>query len=163
LKQQWEIEPSLNHWKLADLPFMRGYSSPPIPSVVRGKFDFCPMVVKNLHLVCSLDITFMRPEEPGGILQHGGDIDNRIKTLLDSLAVPVENQVPPSFCPASNEDPFYCLLEDDCLVTGFQVNTERLLIPAQNPKESNVRLAIAVLIRPSQVTNENMRFLGGFL
>jgi hypothetical protein len=35
-------------------------------------------------LICRLAITFLRREDPGAVV-HGGDIDNRLNTLLDAL------------------------------------------------------------------------------
>src|SRR5437879_4107837 len=58
----------------------------------RGAFYFTPLVTKELDLICSLDIQFFRREAPGGLIQQGGDIDNRIKTLFDALRVPDEEQ-----------------------------------------------------------------------
>ena len=39
---------------------------------------------------CSLDILFLRRDQPGALVKHGGDIDNRIKVLLDALRMPDE-------------------------------------------------------------------------
>jgi hypothetical protein len=169
LKHQWEIDPTLKAWKAKDLPLggMGGCEPDvPVPEVPLGGFNFVPLVVRNLCLVCSLDISFMRPDEPGSLIMPGGDIDNRLKTLFDSLTVPQENQLKGQK-PGSGEDPFYCLLEDDSLITGLEVRTERLLKSAMGPRsprgKDDVHLDIAVVVRPSQVTNNNMRFLGGFL
>ena len=53
---------------------------------VAGKSFSCVVNAKNF-LVASLDIMFLRPEEPGLLVTQGGDIDNRMKTLLDALAI----------------------------------------------------------------------------
>ena len=50
-----------------------------------GLFKFVPLVCQAFHLVTSIHITLLRPEPPGSIVTQGGDIDNRLKTLLDSL------------------------------------------------------------------------------
>jgi len=39
----------------------------------------------------------------------------------------VINELPPKEVPQEGEDPFFCLLEDDNLVTKLAVNTDRLL------------------------------------
>lgn len=112
----------------------------------RGTFFFTPLVTSELDLVCSLDIQFFRREAPGGLIQQGGDLDNRIKTLFDALRVPDENQVH-RIDPADDEVPFYCLLQDDVLVTGFSVKTERLLeAPTAGERLTDVALTINVRI-----------------
>lgn len=74
-------------------------------------FRFVPLVAENVHLVAELEISLLRPEAPGRIVTSGGDIDNRMKTLLDSLKVPSEpTALPPGARPGLDEDPFYCLL-----------------------------------------------------
>jgi hypothetical protein len=92
-----------------------------------GSFKFVPLVSSKIHAVAELSITILRPGPPGAIVSQGGDIDNRLKTLLDSLKIPESNALPPGVRPSSGEDPFYCLLEDDRLVTKLSVSTDRLL------------------------------------
>jgi hypothetical protein len=48
---------------------------------------FRPLVRESYALHCGLKILFLRKEIPGKIYQ-GGDIDGRIKTMLDALAMP---------------------------------------------------------------------------
>jgi hypothetical protein len=71
----------------------------------------------------------MRRGVPGHLLIPGGDIDNRLKTLLDALRVPhSKDEVIGS--PEAHEEPyFFCLLEDDALVTRISVTTDRFLKP----------------------------------
>jgi hypothetical protein len=51
----------------------------------RGKFGCLPIVREDLHLVCDLDILFLRRENPGSLISGGGDLDNRLKVLFDAL------------------------------------------------------------------------------
>jgi hypothetical protein len=89
-------------------------------------FRFLPLVEKYNGLVCKLSVMFLRRAGPGEILEHGGDLDNRIKTLFDALQIPtaVDDEKPDS-----DEDPFYCLLENDALITEVSVTADRLLLP----------------------------------
>jgi hypothetical protein len=48
---------------------------------------FRPLMRDSFALHCGLKILFLRKEPPGKVYQ-GGDIDGRMKTLLDSLAMP---------------------------------------------------------------------------
>jgi hypothetical protein len=110
-----------------------------------GPFRFAPLINKSFGLACRLEILFLRRESPGEIIKHGGDLDNRIKTLFDALAIPkvlVDEQ------PEKEEDPFFCLLEDDALVIEVNVTTDRLLIPIDRStpegRENDVYLIIRV-------------------
>src|SRR6202044_293722 len=48
---------------------------------------FRPLVRESFALHCGLKILFLRREQPGRVYQ-GGDIDWRLKTLLDALTMP---------------------------------------------------------------------------
>lgn len=51
-----------------------------------------------------------------------GDIDNRLKTLFDALRLPNQtNELVGYDNPAPDENPFFCLLEDDSLITHVSV------------------------------------------
>jgi hypothetical protein len=77
----------------------------------------------------SWDVLILRPEQPGAI-SRGADIDNRLKTLFDALRYPDKSQeIPADWRPVVGEDPLFCLLEDDRLVTRVNVETDRLLAP----------------------------------
>ena len=49
---------------------------------------FVPLVSKAGGFTCSLDILFLRRDDPEGPIESGGDIDNRLKVLLDGLRMP---------------------------------------------------------------------------
>ena len=108
-----------------------------------GRFKFQPLIRSDYELTASLEITLLKPEEPGRIVTQSGDIDNLLKTLLDSLQMPKQNQIPESDAPTENETPFYCLLEDDNLITSLSVVTDRLLLPTTDRNE--VMLLIHVI------------------
>ena len=48
-----------------------------------GQFQFVPLVSECIHMVAELNITMLRPGAPGDLVSHAGDLDNRIKTLLN--------------------------------------------------------------------------------
>jgi hypothetical protein len=123
-----------------------------------GGFRFVPLVNRSLKLIAELNVMLLRPQEPGAILRHAGDIDNRIKTLLDALRMPREaGELPTGAAPQADEDPFHCLLEDDALVTAISISTDRLLT-ARAP--SDVSLVIHVRIKGIQVTWDNIGVIG---
>jgi len=112
-------------------------------------FSFAPLVSSKISFAAALDILLLRPEAPGNILSQSGDIDNRLKTLLDSLKMPHEaNALPPNCVPVAGQDPFFVLLQDDSLLTGLTVRTDRLLDPVTDASE--VVLLIKVRATPVQ-------------
>ena len=104
---------------------------------------FRPLVRESHALHCGLKILFLRQEPPGRVYQ-GGDIDGRIKTLIDALTMPQHGEQ--VLGTTSRRDPVYCLLEEDSLVSGLQVESERLLTDKTNPADF-VRLIIEVHVR----------------
>lgn len=125
-------------------PFLKTLSA----KYARHGFNFLPLVNKSFNLVCSLDILFLRRESPGELVRHGGDLDNRLKTLFDALRIPETGAEICEFQPTNEENPFYCLLEDDALITDFQVTTGRLLTPLKSGQHPNeVFLIIKVATR----------------
>jgi hypothetical protein len=95
----------------------------------------------------------MRPAPPGALFRDGGDIDNRLKTLVDTLRVPTEGEIPTSWTPGDDERPLHCLLKDDKLITAFGVETDRLLVP--NSHEQDVFIMIHVAIKATARTWNN--------
>jgi hypothetical protein len=124
LKELWNQEP---------LNILKGLLINPNgpESIIRhvGPFHFAPLVSSRVDLLADLEITMLRPGQPG-IISHGGDIDNRLKTLLDALKVPEPNALPQGATPGNDEQPFFCLVEDDRLITGISIKTDRLLDPS---------------------------------
>jgi hypothetical protein len=134
------------------------------PRERRGKFSFMALVREKLSLVCDLDILFLRRENPGRLIQDGGDLDNRIKVLFDALRTPQdENEVRGLAPQGDREALFLCLTENDKLITGFRVVTDRLLeLPASPAEQNNVRLIINVEVKATKLTPENMAYFGHF-
>ncbi len=138
----WQHEPLLEnqHWYKGGKPTKIDLNR------LIGSFRFVPLVSPSVHLVCELKIFMLRPEPAGSIITQGGDIDNRLKTLFDSLRVPKnEGEVPRTAQPMPDQDPLFCLLEDDALITSISVETERLLIPNQRPTEVHLDIQVTLI------------------
>lgn len=129
----------------------RSFTFPPLVKLVGGH-AFLPLVCQAIFGVAEIDLTLLRPEPAGRIVTQGGDIDNRIKTLLDSLRVPDINQIRP-IAASAMESPFHCLLEDDNLITRLAVRTEQLLEAVSS--RSEVILLVHVKIRRTLETQCN--------
>ena len=138
LKELWQQKPLSQHTALLSVPGAAPGSCDGTLSVIRtiGEFQFAPLVSERIHLIAELEILLLRPEAPGSIVTQGVDIDNRIKTLLDALKVPSEpNALPKKAAPREDQTPFFCLLEDDNLITKISVETDRLLDPVKSSSE----------------------------
>lgn len=109
-------------------------------------YMFVPLVTQELDLLCSIDILFLRPDRPGSVV-WAGDIDNRLKTLLDALRIPEAAENYAASPPPAGMDTLYVLLEDDKLITRVSVETDRLLAPVSGDT-ADVRLVLHVKIKP---------------
>jgi hypothetical protein len=118
---------------------------------------FRPLVRESFALHCGLSIRFLRKEPPGRIYQ-GGDIDGRMKTLLDALAMP-QHKEQVLERDTTEFDPIYCLIEDDSMISGLEIESERLL--GNNQEEADyVKLFIEVDVRIKRPMIYNQSFLG---
>jgi len=111
-------------------------------------YNFLPLVGSvfgDIQTACTLDVLFLRRDGPGSLIKSGGDIDNRLKVLFDALKMPRPGEFDSSSPPAPDEDPFFCLVEDDALITEVKVTTDRLLTPQANEEHlHDVSLVIHV-------------------
>lgn len=110
---------------------------------------FIPLITEDIAVRCAIDILFLRPEEPGRILQSG-DLDNRIKTLFDAMRLPTNLDECGGVAPSGEFDPMYCLLEDDQLISEVRVVTDKLLLLPKTSLVSkhDVFLVMHVKIEP---------------
>jgi hypothetical protein len=117
----------------------------------RGTTVFYPIISGRIWTIAEIDILMLRPGNPGSIWEGGGDIDNRLKTLFDSLKVPDLNV-------AHHHDGHsrvFCLLQDDKLITRVSVETDRLLDPELGRK-NEVLLVVQVHVLASSGRNCNL-------
>ncbi len=112
---------------------------------------FVPLVSDAGGFTCALDILFLRRDQPGNLLGNAGDIDSRLKVLFDGLKMPKQVSELGGYTIDADEDPFYCLLEDDKLVTSVSVTTDRLIsLPKEQSNSTDVMLVIHVtVVNPS--------------
>ena len=143
IKRLWEIKP------LSSLrePFLTPGKGLCVLKEVEGVV-FAPLVSSVLKFVYQLDVTMLWPEEHGVISAHGGDIDNRLKTLFDALQCPDSNQVQPLKDRLLDKQPFFCLLENDKLVTSVNIKTHTLL---RSENKTDVSVLIHVMVKSTEV------------
>ncbi len=123
-----------------------------------GDHYFAAFISEKLFLNAELVITMLRPQAPGNIIMQSGDIDNRLKTLFDALSVPAqENQIPNNIAINNPNNPIYCLLQDDRLISSVHVKTDRLLDP--NATEKEVVLLIHIKTKVTKHIWANTTFI----
>ncbi|HCO96073.1 MAG TPA: hypothetical protein DIU00_19390 [Phycisphaerales bacterium] len=137
LKNLWDIEP-LNRRK----NFLKQENKPSVLKKIDG-IIFAPLICNALEFICQLDLIMLWPETQGVISKHGGDIDNRLKTLFDALQCPDINQIQPVKDRFTDKQPFFCLLEDDKLITSVNVKTHTLLC-SENKTDISVLIHVVV-------------------
>lgn len=169
LRELWNTVPVLLEWQkyefvtetLARPNPLQNFADKLADNYALGPFRFLPLMTKKNGLACALDILFLRRTDPGNLITHGGDIDNRIKVLFDALQRPIENDQIRDLSPEPDENPFFCLLEDDRLITDVSVTTDRLLIPlSEGEKKDDVFLVLNVRIKVMDINKARWEFLG---
>ena len=161
LRQWWkECRPLKGYWdtsqRVLGRPSQHEVSPPFKPGIEWVADDFemfgfrwVPLVRSKQRWACSLRIEMFARQPPFGAFNGHGDLDNRVKTLIDGLCKPRQKgELPDRAVPESDENPFFVLLEDDSLVFDFSVSIERLLRPVQageghNDVEAVIRVKVA--------------------
>jgi hypothetical protein len=120
---------------------------------------FVPLVTTWQFLRCELSIRLYRYEGDefhGRLLDGNGDLDNQLKTLLDALRMPHDPNEVPKNCTHPGEV-FFCLLEDDGLISKLNLDTRRILKPTptdRNQRHFDVEMDIRVVpIRPMGIND----------
>jgi hypothetical protein len=88
---------------------------------------------------------------------------NRILTLSDGLRLPKGDAEVAHTCQQTDFEvasPVFCLLEDDSLVTRWNVRTDRLLAPVDKGNSADVKLIIDVHIKATKMWFGNADLLG---
>jgi hypothetical protein len=152
MKKLWDIKP------LRDCmdDFLTSENKLSVLKEVDGVI-FAPLVSSILKFICQLDITILWPEELGVISEFGGDIDNRLKTLFDALQCPDVNQIKPVKKNFNDKQPFFCLLENDKLVTSVNIRTHTLL---RYENKSDVSVLIHVMVKATDLMFDTIGLSG---
>ena len=72
--------------------------------------------------------------------------------------MPHVSEIDAAAAAGADPEPFYCLLEDDAMISTFSVRTDRLLLAPGEP-EDRVHLVMEVKVAPLQMTAENLAYL----
>jgi hypothetical protein len=122
-------------------------------------YNYVPILKKGDPVICQIETLFLRRQMPGGLIR-GGDLDNRMKTLYDSLRMPCsDSEMKDIEGPDKNQKPFFVLLEEDNLITHTAIETDILLDLPKNKSDeemNRVRLIMTVTISPYGGTIESV-------
>jgi hypothetical protein len=131
-----------------------------IPPIVVDGYRFFAIARARLSVKCSLKIDLLVNHAPGSIVTKKGDLDNRLKTLLDGLRIPTSQQEIRTFTSQKmlEENDYICLLEDDVLITALQIEMVRNFAVLPDLGEDHVKANIAVTIEPSESSVLNEAF-----
>jgi hypothetical protein len=146
-KIRLELHPQIEElWTHQGLSNIKNVIDPNDPSggqhlsTVNG-FSFATVVHPYFHIRAKLDILMLRSGPPGELV-HGGDLDNRLKTLFDAMTRPANpQQLVSGWTPSLDQQPLHCLLDDDRYITAVAVEADRLL---GQTSPNSVRLTIRV-------------------
>lgn len=166
LKVLWEAEPLKSHMPRAlgdaNIDYVETFSATAEgreprkePSTVRevSGNHYLPIVAAQHSLTARIDITWFRDEPPGKVLQIG-DIDNRLKTLLDCLQTPPVGQATNEDLGTSLKEPFFTVLDDDALISEFSVKTVRDLRTCAAQGKVLLMIQVRPIVVASQINNQ---------
>lgn len=148
LKRLWDCPPLSEH------TYWQQPKSDPYYSLreERNGSVFIPVVSANVHIHAELQILFLRAGNDKSIISNDGDLDNRLKTLLDALRIPTLSEA--KQLGKISDEPFFCLLQDDDLITRLDVRTDRWL--AEKPGSKRTMAVINVKTKATRVTTGNL-------
>jgi len=125
--------------------------------VERNGKRFWFLISERLAITANLNITILVPHEVARIVNNGGDIDNRIKTLFDALRVPAaDSEIPANDSFDYAHGGMYCLLEDDKLINRISIRSYQ---DHGSSEDDHVRCLIEVETRIIQATWRNLNFV----
>lgn len=83
-----------------------------------GEFEFVSPAHPTLRTDVELDVLLLSPHKP-----KSGDVDNRLKTLVDGLTRPANPQQFQGFSAPAGGGPTFCLLDDDNRVQRLSLDS----------------------------------------
>ena len=128
LREVWRSHPNMRHSMEPRKPSGISKVEEVAQNYKRCGFRFVPLI-REKENACSLNIVVLFRHEPYRAY-NCGDLDNRIKTLVDGMRMPKQcSELPKDISPSSDEDPFFVLMDDDKVIYEFQVTTDQLFLP----------------------------------
>lgn len=163
LKILWQEHRGLHGWETQPSIAIPGGTFRTFADVWADRYERCghrflPLVCDRLGIACSLDILFLRRDNPGGFIVSRGDIDNRLKVLFDALRIPSHcDEIPKEWKPTESEQPLYCLMEDDRLIHEIKVTTDHLILPKEDGESDND--VVLVIHVKTKITDHDLAYI----
>lgn len=178
IKVMWEKHPVLSEFTLCkncgidtrplckpDFAVLGGHEHIPVSEYLAsnhivGDYSLVPLVAEEFGVTCSVDVLLFQHGHHEGVFK-AGDLDNRIKTLIDGLKKPLKvNAFGDHKKPTRTEKPFFCLLEDDSMISSFSVKSDQFFATTPTQKDEHyVKAVLAIKVRPSFPTQFNLAFI----
>ena len=139
-----------------DIKGTRDSASKPM-FVEHGNKRYWYLISEYLSTVVDLKITILVPHGIGKLVNNGGDIDNRVKTLFDALRIPsVSTEIPKIDNFDYTDVGMYCLLQDDKLINRVSIQTYR---DHDSLDKDSVRCLIEVKTKITATLYGNLQFV----
>ena len=151
IEERYQDEPDPGTFDFGSLPY--------VVTDTNG-FKFVSLVHKSLAIVAELDVRFLfpSPEIISPVSMVTRDVDNKLKTLFDGLRIPQQRQeIPEKWMPDAEQNPLFCLLEDDGLIAKVSVSSGYSLRPLA-PEE--VFVIMNVKVKGKMGTLHNFPLIG---
>jgi hypothetical protein len=119
--------------------------------------SYSALVNPSIYTVCHLGITYFETEGELEVKSQLHDVDNKTKSLVDALCIPLKSIVKDKQIELSNET-VHCLLYDDKLIWGMDIKRRRLL--NHELSTDKIFTQIDVKIMPKAVTFDTVGLFG---
>lgn len=150
-EERYQDEPNPGNFDFGSLPY--------VVTDMNG-FKFVSIVHKSLAVVAELDVRFFFPSSD--IVSSTSiiirDVDNKLKTLFDGLRIPQQSQeIPEDWIQDEEQNPLYCLLEDDGLIAKVSVSSGYSLKPLD---QGEVFVIVNIKVKGKMGTLHNLPLIG---
>ena len=114
-----------------------------------------PLCTRWRYLRCELSFRIQRFQGDlfkGGLIDHSGDLDNACKTLVDALRMPSSpTELPPN--PSGKRPVFFCVMEDDRLVSKITLETRDRLGPRPRGRNNDTKMWVDIDVKIYPIYN----------
>lgn len=114
----------------------------PLMTTQIGGYEFVSPAHSSLRTAIELDIMLLSPR----VRLPAGDVDNRLKTLIDGLTRPGNAQQLQGFAEPEEGGPTYCLMDDDQLVQRIGLDSRAWHVPQDGTSDALVVVTAAIVL-----------------
>jgi hypothetical protein len=116
-----------------------------------GNITYLPIASEEIHARVRLTLTLYKGIREDHPAYSHGDIDNRAKSIIDALCVPVQQSRIPNCAPLRDT---ICLMSDDSLVDTLTVETASLL--AENDPTITLAVVVADILPAKTISPDTL-------